>query len=75
MDEVCEIIQSQKGNNKINVHGYLMIKERTKGDKYYWCCEKKDWRNVKIEQQQYFSIVYIILKTLLTIITHLKLVK
>ncbi|CAB4424033.1 unnamed protein product [Rhizophagus irregularis] len=41
MDEVCEIIQSQKGNNKINVRGYLMIKERTKGDTYYWCCEKK----------------------------------
>ncbi|GBC01522.1 hypothetical protein RclHR1_04210008 [Rhizophagus clarus] len=41
MDEVCEIVPSQKGNNKINVRGYLMIKERIRGDKYYWCCKKK----------------------------------
>ncbi|GBC01524.1 hypothetical protein RclHR1_04210010 [Rhizophagus clarus] len=41
MDEVCKIVPSQKGNNKINVRGYLMIKEQIRGDKYYWCCEKK----------------------------------
>ena len=39
-DEICEIVPSQKGNNKINVCGYQMIKEKQE-NKYYWCCEKK----------------------------------
>ena len=29
MDETCEIIPSQKGNDKINVRDYLMVKDRT----------------------------------------------
>jgi hypothetical protein len=41
MDEICEIVSSQKGNDKINIRGYLMTKERNRGDKFYWCCEKK----------------------------------
>ena len=35
-NEICEIVPSQKGNNKINVRGYLMIKEKTQENKYYW---------------------------------------
>jgi len=41
MDEICELIPSQKGNNKINVRGYLMTKDKCRGDKYYWCCDKQ----------------------------------
>ncbi|CAB4416827.1 unnamed protein product [Rhizophagus irregularis] len=41
MDEICEIVPSQKGNDKINVRGYLMIKERNRKNKFYWCCERK----------------------------------
>jgi hypothetical protein len=47
MDEICEIVPSQKGNNKINVRGYLMVKERAREDKYYWCCEKKRLENCR----------------------------
>jgi hypothetical protein len=39
--EICELVPSQKGKDKLNVHGYLMVKERNKGDNYYWCCEKR----------------------------------
>ncbi|CAI2173421.1 16751_t:CDS:1, partial [Funneliformis geosporum] len=39
--EIVEIVPSQKGNNKIKVHGFLMTKERTLKNTYYWCCEKK----------------------------------
>ena len=35
MNEICEIIPSQKGNDKINVHGYLMVKERNREDIFY----------------------------------------
>ena len=42
MNEICKLVPSQKGNNKINVRGYLMVKERNRDDKYYWCCEKKN---------------------------------
>ena len=39
MEEVCEKIPSQKGKDKINVHGYLMVKDKNRKDSYYWCCE------------------------------------
>ena len=41
MDEICEIIPSQKGNNKINIRGYLMVKDKEREGKFYWCCEKR----------------------------------
>src|SRR6266516_4862954 len=47
MNEICEIIPSQKGNDKINVHGYLMVKERNREDIFYWCCEKRKSDNCK----------------------------
>jgi hypothetical protein len=40
-NEICEIVTSQKGRDKINVHGYLMVKEKVRNDTYYWCCEKR----------------------------------
>ncbi|CAG8540633.1 4322_t:CDS:2 [Cetraspora pellucida] len=39
-EEICEIVPFQKGNNKIKVDEYLMIKEKNNEDRYYWCCEK-----------------------------------
>ena len=33
MDEICEIVPSQKEND--NVRGYLMTKERNRGDKLW----------------------------------------
>ena len=39
--EICDIVPSQKENNKINVWGYLMVKERIWKDIYYWYCERK----------------------------------
>src|ERR1700761_7113914 len=41
MNEICEIIPSQKGKDKINIRGYLMVKERNRGDLFYWCCERR----------------------------------
>ena len=45
--EICEIVTSQKGNDKINVRGYLMVKERNSDDIYYWCCDRKKADNCK----------------------------
>ncbi|CAG8752210.1 6069_t:CDS:2, partial [Dentiscutata heterogama] len=36
----CEIIPSIRGNPTINVHGFIMIKDKNKRDLYYWYCEK-----------------------------------
>ncbi|CAG8685915.1 11114_t:CDS:1, partial [Dentiscutata heterogama] len=38
----CEIIPSIRGNPTINVHGFIMIKDKNRRDLYYWCCEKRD---------------------------------
>jgi hypothetical protein len=45
--EVCDIVPSQKENNKINVRGYLMVQERIRKDTYYWCCERRKLDNCK----------------------------
>ena len=37
MDEICEIVPSQKENNKINVCGYLMVQDKIHKNIYYWC--------------------------------------
>ncbi|CAG8700920.1 12166_t:CDS:2 [Gigaspora margarita] len=41
MEEIREIVSSQKGMNKINVCGCLMVKEWVHENMYYWCCEKR----------------------------------
>ncbi|CAG8586190.1 16058_t:CDS:2 [Cetraspora pellucida] len=38
-EETCEVVRSQKGKDKLNVRGYLMVKEKNVRNKYYWCCE------------------------------------
>ncbi|CAG8839543.1 24676_t:CDS:2, partial [Racocetra persica] len=39
MEEVCDAIRSQKGGTKLNIKGYLMVKEKNKRGRYYWYCE------------------------------------
>ena len=39
MEEICEKIPSQKGKDKINARGYLMVKDKNRKESYYWCCE------------------------------------
>ena len=41
VNKICEIVISQKGNDKINVCGYLLVKEQVWNDTYYLGCEKK----------------------------------
>jgi hypothetical protein len=41
MNEICEIVPSQKENPKINVRGYLMVYEKSYKNNDYWCCDKR----------------------------------
>ncbi|XP_068211799.1 uncharacterized protein [Palaemon carinicauda] len=47
MEEICEIVPSQKGFDKLNAHGYLMVKEKSLNNRYYWCCESRKLLNCK----------------------------
>jgi hypothetical protein len=38
---ICEIVPSLRGGIKINVNGYLMVKDKNRDNKFYWCCEKR----------------------------------
>ena len=42
---ICEIISSVRDELMINVHGYIMIKDKSRGDLYYWYCDKRDTLN------------------------------
>ena len=37
---ICETISSTHNKDKINIHGYLMLKDRNRKNLYYWRCEK-----------------------------------
>src|SRR5438132_4762905 len=39
---ICEVVTSLRGGIKINVHGYLMVKDKNRNNKYYWYCEQRD---------------------------------
>ncbi|KFD61128.1 hypothetical protein M514_12617 [Trichuris suis] len=41
MEETCEVVVSQKGFHKLRVRGYLMVKEKCAGERYYWCCDHR----------------------------------
>ncbi|KFD64268.1 hypothetical protein M514_23552 [Trichuris suis] len=41
MEETCEVVVSQKGFHKLRVQGYLMVKEKCAGERYYWCCDRR----------------------------------
>ena len=33
--EICELVPSQKGNDKLNFCGYLIVKDRNRDNNYY----------------------------------------
>ena len=39
---ICEIVSSIRNKDKINVYGYMMLKDKNRNHKYYWYCEKRD---------------------------------
>jgi hypothetical protein len=39
---ICEVVTSLRGGIKINVNGYLMVKEKSRNNKYYWSCEQRN---------------------------------
>ncbi|CAG8446846.1 7657_t:CDS:1, partial [Scutellospora calospora] len=42
--EVCEVVNTTRGNQKLVIHGYLYVKDKDRKDSYYWCCEYRDTR-------------------------------
>ncbi|KHJ44263.1 FLYWCH zinc finger domain protein [Trichuris suis] len=41
MEYICDFVPSLRGGAKLRVHGYLYVKDKCRGDKYYWCCESR----------------------------------
>ena len=39
---ICEVVSSNRNKNKINIHGYLMVKDKNRQTSYYWYCEKRN---------------------------------
>jgi len=39
---ICELILTNHSQTKINVDGYLMVKDKNRSNSYYWCCERRD---------------------------------
>ena len=37
---ICEVVTSIRNKSKINLHRYLMVKDKNKNNRYYWSCEK-----------------------------------
>ncbi len=37
---ICEVVSSAYNKDKINIHGYLMVKDKNRKFRYYWRCEK-----------------------------------
>ncbi|GBC10926.2 hypothetical protein GLOIN_2v1446576 [Rhizophagus irregularis DAOM 181602=DAOM 197198] len=40
--DICEAVSSIRNKNKINIHGYLMVKDKKRNNSYYWYCKKRD---------------------------------
>ncbi|CAG8515460.1 4762_t:CDS:1, partial [Cetraspora pellucida] len=45
--EICKIVQSIHGNEKIIIHEYILVKERNINKNYYWCCEYRSLKCCK----------------------------
>uniref|UniRef100_A0A5S6QFT7 FLYWCH-type domain-containing protein n=1 Tax=Trichuris muris TaxID=70415 RepID=A0A5S6QFT7_TRIMR len=41
MEYVCELVPSLRGCAKLTVDGYFFVKDKCRGEKYYWCCESR----------------------------------
>ena len=37
---ICETVSSIHNKDKLNIHGYLMVKDKNRKNLYYWHCEK-----------------------------------
>jgi hypothetical protein len=44
---ICEVIPSICNKPKINVHGFIMVKDKNRNHMYYWYCEKRDMLKCK----------------------------
>ncbi|CAG8456669.1 11277_t:CDS:1 [Dentiscutata heterogama] len=42
MDNICEIVPSIRGMDKININGFLMVKDKCRNNAFYWYCENRD---------------------------------
>ena len=40
--DICKVVSSIQNKDKINVCGYLIIKDKKRNNSYYWYCEKRD---------------------------------
>ena len=38
---ICDVVSSTHNKVKLNVHGYLMVKDKNRNNIYYWSCEKR----------------------------------
>jgi len=38
---ICELVSTTRGQAKINVNGYLLVKDKNRNNSFYWCCEKR----------------------------------
>jgi hypothetical protein len=39
--EICDLIPSQKGKDKLNVYGYLFLQNQSRKNKFYWRCNQR----------------------------------
>ncbi|CAG8652284.1 16178_t:CDS:2 [Dentiscutata heterogama] len=39
---ICEIVLSVHENDKINVDGFFMVKDKSRNNAFYWYCERRD---------------------------------
>jgi hypothetical protein len=45
--EVCSLVDSIRGQPKLVARGYLLVKDKSNSNRFYWCCEFKDAHNCK----------------------------
>ena len=45
--EVCNLVNSIRGQPKLIARGYLLVKDKSSGQRYYWRCEFKDTLSCK----------------------------
>src|SRR6185436_5299142 len=38
---ICKTVSTTRGQDKINVNGYLLVKDKNRNNTFYWCCKKR----------------------------------
>ena len=41
MSESCKLVPSQKGQVKLQINGYIMVKDKSRNNLFSWLCELK----------------------------------